>query len=534
MLRMAKLLSDWSPQTKFVEIDVRDDALARRLGEAGFSQYLGVSRNASRVAALTSAAGRDQFVHSSERRWVLRNNADVLILSGASPLYLWKHRDVRHARHVAWRLGFHPVLLAALLGWLVRFIVGQYGKPARLAFRNARGRRQMLLVSRVMRPKRCYHDALHFIPHELRLNGLFGQFHEQSVQYTVLRWFESLPEVEPDGDVDLLIADDDLPRVLELLNSAPGVQPCDVYTPSGLAESRYLKASYFPPAFARQLLSRAVRHRNFCQVPGKLDYFHSLAYHAVYHKGPNSGLPGSEEYSTSGRRSSHDFSAILSEMAQQLGIDVEVSLCGLHEYLQRQQIGPSPDFIVRMAASAPQNRWLAHLAEQAEGDVRVDPGLVVWVIRQSAVDVGVDSKIAAMIESHGFSRLVKKCLSPAEIALGASCTRGGNWGPGPKDHLGGPPVIMMATFDPHPLRPTRAQRKRFPRVTNARTLVKEEIRRKINELIAPAHPINGVHSSDYGAEAHHFLSVFAPELIDEVNRKIAAFRERDLQRRRAA
>jgi hypothetical protein len=139
-----------------------------------------------------------------------------------------------------------------------------------------------------------------------------------------------------------------------------------------------------------------------------------------------------------------------------------------------------------------------------------------------------------MIEGHGFIPLVKKRLSPAEIALGAACTRGGNWGPGPRDHLGGLPVIMIASFDPHPLRPSRAQRKRFPRVTNARTLVKEEIRRRVNELVAPAHPINGVHSSDYGAEAHHFLSVFAPELVDEVNRRIAAYRDAGGQQRRAA
>jgi hypothetical protein len=187
-----------------------------------------------------------------------------------------------------------------------------------------------------------------------------------------------------------------------------------------------------------------------------------------------------------------------------------------------------------MAASAPKNEWLAELARNAEGDVRVDPGLVVWVIRESAVEAGVADKIEAMIESHGFLPIVTKRLSPAEIAIGASCTRGGNWGPGPKDHLGGLPVIVIASFDPSPIKPTRAQRKRFPRVTNARTLVKETIRRKVNEQIAPRRPINGVHSSDYGAEAHHFLSVFAPELLEEINRRIAELRSAGTSLRRAA
>jgi hypothetical protein len=296
-----------------------------------------------------------------------------------------------------------------------------------------------------------------------------------------------------------------------------------------------LKASYYPPAFARRVLANAQPHRGFCQVPSELDYFHSLAYHAVYHKGPNSGLRGCENYHKRKRRAAHDFASILGDMAARLDVvDVEISLQGLHEYLQAEGIGPSPDFIVRMAASAPRNGWLADLARQAEGDVRVDPGLVVWVIRQSAIDAGVGEQIAAMIEHHGFMPLRTKRLSPEEIALGAACTRGGNWGPGPRDHLGGLPVIMIAAFDPEPIKPTRAQRKRYPRVTNARTLVKEEIRQTVNKMIAPARPINGLHSSDYGAEAHHFLSVFAPELVDEVNDQIAALREKATQGRRAA
>jgi hypothetical protein len=531
---MTKLPADWTPDTKFIEIDVRDSTLAECLADAGYEKYLGVSRSGARIDALRSTSNSDRFVKSAERRWVLKNNADVLVFSGRSPLYVWKLRDVRHAKYVAWRPGLHPVLLAAWLGWLVRFVFGQYAKPQPYAFRDASGRSLTLLVCRVKRPKRCYHDALHFIPHKLGLSGVFARFHDQAVQYAVLRWFETLPEKEPDGDVDLLVADDDLPRVLELLNSGPGVQPCDLYTPSGLAESRYLKASYYPPAFARRVLANARPHRGFCQVPSELDYFHSLAYHAVYHKGPNSGLRGCEEFNPRRRRASHNFTLILSDMAARLGIDADISLRGLHEYLQAERIGPSPDFIVRMAASAPRNAWLAELAREAEGDVRVDPGLVVWVIRQSAIDAGVEEQITAMIEHHGFMPLRTKRLSPAEIAHGAACTRGGNWGPGPRDHLGGMPVIMIAAFDPEPIKPTRAQRKRFPRVTNARTLVKEEIRQTVNKMIAPAQPINGLHSSDYGAEAHHFLSVFAPELVDVVNDQIAALRAGEMRRGRRA
>jgi hypothetical protein len=139
-----------------------------------------------------------------------------------------------------------------------------------------------------------------------------------------------------------------------------------------------------------------------------------------------------------------------------------------------------------------------------------------------------------MVEKHGFVPLARKSLTAAEVKHGAPRTRGGNWGPGPDDHLGGLPAIVFITYDPKPIRPTRSQRKRFPLVTNARTLIKEEIRRRVNESIAPRHPINGVHSSDYGAEAHHFLHTFAPEFVSTINEKIAELRGQTAHRRMAA
>jgi hypothetical protein len=301
-----------------------------------------------------------------------------------------------------------------------------------------------------------------------------------------------------------------------------------------LRESSYLKASYYPPVLARRLLAGARRHREFCQVPNELDYFHSLAYHAVYHKGPDSNLPGSAAFRSYHRRGSRDFTPILGAMAARLGINVEISLEGLHQYLVQAEWAPPADLIVRMAAAAPRNRWLQELAARQGGNLSIDPGLAVFVIRDSAVEAGVHEKILMMIEQHGFIPLVRKTLTSAEVEYGAPRTRGGNWGPGPDDHLGGLPAILLAAYDPHPLRPTRSQRKRFPLVTNARTLVKEDIRRKINATIAPRHPINGVHSSDYGAEAHHFLHVFVPEALSLINDKIALLRGQKAPRRAAA
>ena len=180
------------------------------------------------------------------------------------------------------------------------------------------------------------------------------------------------------------------------------------------------------------------------------------------------------------------------------------------------------------------DRWLAELVASHGDHPALDRGFTVFVIRQSAIDEGVHEQIISMIEQRGFIPLVRKTLSQKESQQGARRTRGGNWGPGPKDHEGGAPAIIVAAYDPQPVQPTRKQLKRFPHIVNARTLVKEEIRLQINKQIAPRHPINGVHSSDYGAESHHFLETFAPELVDVVQEKIAAIRGQASLRRIAA
>jgi hypothetical protein len=202
--------------------------------------------------------------------------------------------------------------------------------------------------------------------------------------------------------------------------------------------------------------------------------------------------------------------------------------------LRKRGWSPSPDWLARLATTAQHDRWLAELVASYGDHPALDRGFTVFVIRQSAIDAGVHEQIISMIEREGFVTLARKTLTQQEIQYGARRTRGGNWGPGPKDHVGGDPAMILAAYDPQPLRPTRAQRKRFPHIVNARTLVKEEIRQQINRAIAPRHPINGVHSSDYGGESHHFLQTFAPELVEMVEEKIAALRGQPRERRLAA
>jgi hypothetical protein len=523
----------WPRNYRIIEIDPANGKLGNSFVNAGYCGYLGVTHSEGRRRAIADRFPKLANVVTAVRtpQLVRQNNAELMILSGRSALHLWAYRNVRHAQFVAWKLSLNPISVLATIGWLIRFVAGQYRKPFRLKVQRGSGHSSGYLVSRVARPRRTCHAQRHFIPHYLGLKGLFAKFHEQQVDYLVLRWFEELPEREPTGDVDILLADENVDYVLKILRSGPAVRQCDLYTTTCLPETSYQTVPYYPTEVARRMLKNARMHRGYCRVPCQVDYFHSLAYHAVYHKGRKSNLPGAENFRTA-KRSSHDFTSLLGKMASELGIDVEISLRGLHGYLQQRQWSPQPDWFARLAISAPHDRWLAELA--ASQLPTMDRRFTVFVIRQSAVDERVHERIISLVEQHGFIPLVRKTLTRAEIEYGTPRTRGGNWGLGPKDHVGGGPAIILAAFDPQPLKSSRKQRKRYPHVTNARNFMKEQIRQQINREIAPRHPINGVHSSDFGGESHHFLHTFAPELVNEVQEKIAVLRGELVQRRMAA
>jgi hypothetical protein len=382
-----------------------------------------------------------------------------------------------------------------------------------------------LFASRILRHKLCHRNSLHFIPHRLGLQGVFGRFDQQQLRYVVLRWFESLPEIEPTEDVDLLVDDRSLDQVVEILRSQPGIQPCDVYSQSGLARSSYCGTPYYPAHVAHRILDGAVRHKDLCMVPNAWDYFHSLAYHAVYHKGPRSNLPRGDGEAPTNGTPEHDYARMLQALAEQLGIDVEISLEGLHCYLQESGWGPSPEMLARLAAACRRNRWLQVEAQRLGRHVH-DQGLTVFVLRQEAIERGFQDQIVGMIQQHGFEILATKVLLPDAVEYAAARTRGGNWGGGgPFDRSGGPPAVAVVAYDRDPLPLNRRQRRKFPQRTNARIFVKEAIRDAIVAQLPKDHSFNALHSSDHAAEAWHLIEVLAPETIEVVRRRLKEIHE---------
>jgi hypothetical protein len=76
----------------------------------------------------------------------------------------------------------------------------------------------------------------------------------------MLRWFETLPYVGAGQDIDVLVADQDLPVAESLLTPYRGLRPAqkvDLYTAGGLPRTTFGGVPYFSAELAARVLNRA-------------------------------------------------------------------------------------------------------------------------------------------------------------------------------------------------------------------------------------------------------------------------------------
>jgi hypothetical protein len=224
--------------------------------------------------------------------------------------------------------------------------------PRRLAGRGLRA-----LRARARRLTSRSSGACRWLPPGLTLDEFFDILRRERVTYVVLRWFEELPQVEPGHDIDILVDDQHVDFVQSLLadRRRKGSQHLDIYSVSGLPGSDLGGIPCFPPRLARHILTSAVWLRDTYRVPALECHFLGLAYHAAYHKGYSSGLStgcGADEVRRPG---SHDYEAVLADLAARLGESVIPTLDGVDRYLADHDLRPSLDMLRRLA---PTNPWI--------------------------------------------------------------------------------------------------------------------------------------------------------------------------------
>lgn len=520
MIRLSEILRE---DARIVEIGAGDFSFGASLVERGCDRYLGV---ATSERALEVGRARHPRLASELVGWpgpsaIAGNDAEILVLSDPG-LPLRPLRRHRHARFVLWSPAGGAETWSATLRFLHAVLFGELRGRLRLVGASrgsdASGRARIVFVAQNLARKES--TARHFIPPSLGIAGFLRSLEEKGIRYVVLRWFEALPELPPGEDLDLLVADDDAEQVCALTSSRPGLVPCDLYSVSGGPGTAYRSMAYFPPALAQGILERSVRHRECVRVPSPADHFLSLAYHALYHKGGASGL--ASRLVETELAPEHDYAGMLGALARSLRIDVAPTLEDLDEHLASRGWRPPLDTLGRLAR---RNRWVARrLAELLGEGAEEYRGLVVFLVRRRALELGFADEIAERIASAGFEILGREELSPAASERVRLHARGGNWERGPYLRSGGPPALALVAFDAAPLAPTPEQEGEHPGLENARILAKTGIRDALNARLPADERCNFLHSSDHAWGTREYLRLAFADEADEVLRAVDELR----------
>jgi hypothetical protein len=510
---------------RVIEVDAESDALGNALIAAGWRQYLRLRRGArpfpvSNEAIENKLQRRTVTYRSAEQ--IHANNAEVLVFSGQSAWH-FRYTNYRHSEFALWAPRFSLSTIFGIVRLVRNAAGGRIEVLGRVSLPVRDGRVRSFLVGRVT--NRVQRNARRYLSPFVSTERFFDELSRFRIRYAVLRWFETLPEIEAGEDIDLLVADEQVEIVLDLLDSEPGVVPVDVYSASGMAGTDYRSMAYYLPPLARQILAEAVLHKGRFRVPNLEHHFLSLAYHVVYHKAEASGLRRNATDVTAVGGGDHDYARVLSQLAAELDISPEITLEGLDAFLAARGWRPPLDTLDRLAEKS---GWLRSRLiawrEEAMIQLKDTPalrhdGFTVFFLREKALEHGLEQVALKALESD-FIILRTAVLDAAARQRVRTMVRGANWNKGPWPASGGGPAMLIVAVDPDPINPSAALKATYPTLTNARVQNKGQLRDRLNERLTAEQRCNMIHSSDSGPEAAYYLSVAAPELLGDISRQV--------------
>lgn len=356
---------------------------------------------------------------------------------------------------------------------------------------------------------------------EYSVKDFFRLAQAQGLEYVVLRWFDDLPDYDPNGDIDILIADEHLAHFERFfVKATEGGARFDVYTVGGLSGTRYRGLPYYPPEFARRILDSRVVRRGNIPVPNDTMHFYSLAYHAIYQKHERAGIPLEPGEAVATARVKHDYLGVLTELGKRIGVTFDGSVRGLHNALVDYGVAPSVDTLRKLAVP---EQWLSTLFKDAWAIADELDGFQLFVVRETAFRAGRTDEVCDMLEQNGFEIVFKHVLSDDEVVAARSHIRGGNWGgitrfPGDA----GGPAALIGTYDPEPIPVPRQATVKHPGLENYRLQkAKRFIRHSMNKDVPLDQWCSHVHSADGTSDAVSTLMHVAPAMLDEARRYVA-------------
>ncbi len=336
-----------------------------------------------------------------------------------------------------------------------------------------------------------------------------------------------MPYLEEGEDVDILLNDDDLHVVESLLTGTKGRGiPCDLYTVSGLPSTDYNNISYFPAELARKIIDTSILKDKIFRVPDPTHHLLSMAYHIVYHKGYDCGIPSKNKNRVEDAKPGHDYAQVLVNCAQKCNkILPELTLEGIDEYLNSQGWRPPRDYLEKLSAK---NKWIYdHFFSDPEPINPLWEGFAIFIIRDNGLDSL--SEIHSTIEKEGFNIILEDSIVGECREKASNSLRGGNWHKGPWPVTGGLPAYYYVAYDCYPKDPSNELRAKHPGLTNARIFeTKTKIRKNFNKNKHKSKHCNIVHSADNPQQAIEYYGMVSGSLrkLAEIEEQAKVLREK--------
>ncbi|WP_377887508.1 hypothetical protein [Alkalihalobacillus sp. R86527] len=330
---------------------------------------------------------------------------------------------------------------------------------------------------------------------------------KENIEYIVLRWFETLPEIKDGEDIDILVADKDLYKIQKLLKKGKHNNnkfiKCDIYPES--SQKRHM--AYYPPILAKRLLKSRKKHESGAWIPNPEQYFFSLSYHVLFHKGFKSGLR-SNYLSVQETYPEHDYENYLKVLAEQLNIgDFEMTMESLEEILNEYDWLPPLDIYFRRSKK---NNWVYKRAlSHVEDGWRWQKGTAVFIIREKGNYPNLINKTMELLNTKGVTNIDMIDLTIDESFYFSKHTRGGDWGRGPAEVSGGLPKLALIARLEKDFN-IQNNKEEIPSGTVEYSWVKDiknEVREEHIRNVKRRDRCNIIHSSDNGVEAAYYIDL---------------------------
>jgi len=393
-----------------------------------------------------------------------------------------------------------PSWFLALPGLIRRMVKGQV-ILRNIMILGAGGKKQAWLVVENMDLK-FVSGGRGYLSEAIGVQGFLDFLRKENIKYVVLRFYEKLPQLYREGgDIDILVDDEDEIKMQGFLKNNPGKIRVDIWS---VSRPNYRQMAYYPPPFARRIIDGAVDGPAGSRVPGPKEYFLSLAYHALYHKGLDSGIPSSMLGIKMNPKPDNDYRGVLSDMAKKTGIDIAITMESLDEYLCQEGWRPKIDTLSRFAS---ENEWV--LKRFFSNKNQEEIGLGFFIFKKRAVDLDLVGKMIKMILKEHFIVIEKKYFNQKEQIHVAEQLRGGFWssGKGPsKDFF---PAAGVLVIDALP-----GKDRNYSDEARIRRM-KEKLRVSFD-----SEKESVIHATDNTRESWEYINVCFPDKINEIKEKI--------------